>query len=183
MLRLRRRLRWLGLLQCSSRLALQNSTLKEVRPSFCPEAQGIKENKLAKILLGYKPVFDQLVGLLQHLIHIHNVEMTYIGAEQRLKSSLIRIDARIEGPRIDRIVRFASEVKISREQIADVFRTFDATGRKIVQVLDIAGTGGPKTIKEGTAIESIGEPLYPNCSKSSCMSLQSRLAGLTSSRA
>src|SRR5206468_1769248 len=106
--------------ECSLSIAFEDCTFEESRISIRPKVQRIGEYEFAEILLCDEPVLHQLISFLQHLIHIDHVKMTDVRAEQRSDACAIRISPRIERPRIDRIVRFAAEIEIAREQFANV---------------------------------------------------------------
>src|SRR5262249_43141952 len=81
------------------------------------------------------------MGFGQYVGHVGNVEMPDIRAEERLEAGAERIDGRIERPRVDRVVRLASEIEIAREQVSDIFGGFDAASRVVVERRWISGPG------------------------------------------
>src|SRR5580704_17431722 len=68
-------------------LTLDDSPFEEVRLSFRPETQGVEQGEFAEVFFADKSPLDQLVSLLQHLMHIPHTEVPDSRAQQRLNSS------------------------------------------------------------------------------------------------
>ena len=82
---------------------------------------------------------DHFVGFGQHFKHVGNVEMADVGTEHHVEPGLERIAFAVKCGRGDRVVRFAAEVKVRHEQVADVLLALDLAAREIV---DIGGVFG-----------------------------------------
>src|SRR5262249_28718428 len=64
-------------------------------------------------------------------------EVSDVGTQQSFYSRTVRIGAIVERPGVNRIVRFASEVEIMDEQLANVLGALDVARRIVIKVLDV----------------------------------------------
>src|SRR5689334_16387691 len=83
---------------------LDHGALEEVRVERGVQTQRVGEEELAELVRVDQPVLDQLVGLLQHPGHVHDVEVAHVGAEDRTQTML-----GAEGPGGDGVVGLAPE--------------------------------------------------------------------------
>ena len=57
-------------------------------------------------------MLDQLIVLFEHFGHVRHVAVADVRAEQRFKLNPERVDLPVEGPDVQRIVGFVTEVEV-----------------------------------------------------------------------
>src|SRR5579875_2129753 len=132
--------------------------LEEVGVHAGPQAGGISEDEIAKIVFSDQSVFDQFVSLLGHFGHIGDVPMADVGAEDGVEPGAKGKLARIERHGVDRVVSLAAEIEVGHEQIAYIFGLFDAAARPVVERLRVL-IGAADAPSLATVVELVGDEL------------------------
>ena len=115
---------------------------EKARVLCAPQLDRVREREGAEVVGGDVAVLDQLLGFGQRVAHVDHVEMADIRAEDRVELRPERVSA-AEGGRVHPVVGLAAEVVGLGVEIDPVFLAGDLARREIVDVLEVAGQGGP----------------------------------------
>src|SRR5579863_1050285 len=113
-------------------LTFHDRTLEEIGIRPGPELHRIAEDKITEVALRDETVVDQFVRFNQNLAHVSDIEVTDVGAEQRLDARTVGIHFVGEAPGIGGVVGFAAEVEVAREEVEKIRGLFDLAGGVIV---------------------------------------------------
>src|SRR5438034_5216958 len=87
---------------------LHHRALEEIGVHGGVQTRGIAEDELAQLGLGDEAVLDHLVGFLEHLGHVHHIEVSHVGAEDGPQPVVAVL---VEGPRRHHIIGLAAEIE------------------------------------------------------------------------
>ena len=79
-------------------LLLDHRAFEKIGVSSCPEVCRVHKRERTKIIRAHDAIFDQFVRFLHNLVHVRNVEVADVGAEQRVDFRTQRICAIVESP-------------------------------------------------------------------------------------
>src|SRR5262249_20356208 len=112
--------------------ALHDRAVEEVRVHVGVEPHRIREDEVLEVRLGDQPVLYELPCLGSGVSEIWHVPVRYVRPKDRIEPGAEGVELRIERAGVHWVIRFAAEIEVRHEEVADIFRLLDAAGCEVV---------------------------------------------------